>query len=274
MDISGTADLAWILAQEYGLELAESPVLLAEGGGVQVWQVTAAEGQWVARLYAPAAFPPARVRADVALYTGLRCLGRAAPEVLPGPDGNGVRGAGAGLALVVTRAERLRPLAPSRASVGELAALGAEVARLHVASRSMALAALFPKGEREARDEDLWPGLAQVGLHGGLAGGQRRLLPDGRLYLYDLAQRRWGPAVYDLADLALWCAGGPGEPAARWLAWRGRAAAILAGYVAERPLSPADERAFWPLVARRAEETQRRGLAALMCLRGGVPCPG
>lgn len=277
MDLGGTAELAVALARDYGLELAESPVLLADGAGVRVWQVTATDGQWVARLYAPAGLSLARVRADVALYDGLRREGLAAPEVLPGLDGDALRVAGdaeAPMALVVTRAERLRPLLASRASVGELAALGAEVARLHAASLRGHLAALFPKEAEGTPAEEPWPVLTRAGLHGGLATGQRLLLPDGRLYLHDLARRNWGPAVHDLADLALWCAGGPGEPGVRWPTWRGRLAELLAGYTAERPLAPTDERALWPLIVRRAEEAHGRGLVALIRRRDGPPCAG
>ena len=197
MDVGGAGDLAAVLAADYGLDLAEAPLLLADSGGVRVWQVTATGGQWVARLYLPGGPTPARLWADMTLHAGLRERGVAAPEALPGRDGHDIQWLGhpdALPALVVTRGEQLRPMKmlpdDERQALQACGDLGRATARLHVAASDAVLAPLFPR--LPASRDPVWALLTPASLHGGLAAGQRLWLPDGRLYWHDLTGRARG----------------------------------------------------------------------------------
>jgi Ser/Thr protein kinase RdoA (MazF antagonist) len=275
MEIDGTAELAAVLATAYGLELAEAPLLLTASAEVRVWQITTTAGQWVARVHSAGDPNLATLGDDLALYAGLRGQGVAAPDVLPAADGEAIRwlgGLGLAPALVVTRAERLRPVALPRNDADEAqracAALGRAVAGLHTATARPELAPLFPHRPPSGPaspamaaylDGRELPGalLTPAGLHGGLAGGQRLWLPGGQLYIHDLAGRCWGPAVCDLADLALWCGGDALGRSVPWAAWRGRVEAVLCGYTALRPLTPLDRRALLPMIVSRASALGR-----------------
>lgn len=259
------------LGRAYGVTLdALEP--LALGSVNSNFRATARDGQKLfARLYEEQGV--AGARAEVALLAALARAGSKVPEALPV---TGAMPLHAGKPFVVFPWVEGESLCLGRVDAAACRAVGAALARVHLATPSVAplgpgrfgpkdMLARLERVERESRRPDLVPALARVrelyaryvalrdaSLPSGIVHGD--LFRDNVLFgrgeilaLLDFESAFHGPFVYDLmVTIAAWCYTGAFVVE--------NASAMVEGYSAVRPLST-------------AERAQARVEGALGCLR-------
>jgi Ser/Thr protein kinase RdoA (MazF antagonist) len=234
-----TETVSRFLVHQYGLSLKGLPAEMSGGIESAVWSVKTDQGDWVVKVFESRAGVLEQVRAEVRLYEYLNDHGFCAPVAKRTRHGESVARlvtASGEFPLLLMRLERLRKCTPGKITAPELTEIARTAARIHeelqnypdkaqlfdllsqqpatdAYARFLAspLSAQFTGAELaelEANNQKMVayvsqhpprPALSKSVLHGDLTLEHAQFLSYGEVYLFDFADRSWGPIAYGLA---------------------------------------------------------------------------
>ena len=285
-------EISRVMQQQYGLVIEGTPHKMKGGMESAVWSVRTRDGAWVVKVFQPRRVAVTLVEAEVRLYEYLNRLGFHTPATLQTTGGRKVAtliADGSEFPLLVMRLEKLRKCTPSSISAPELKLIAKTAAQIHerlqdypdkdqsfdLLSRPPAaeayekfaaspLAAELTSAERArlreingkmvdyVRRNPPNGFLGKSLLHGDFTLEHAQFLPNGEVYLFDFADRWWGPIVYGLAvPLAHFYS----EDNISFGRWEELKHWFLEGYTSERKLTLEEEAALNPaLIVRLLNE--------------------
>ena len=227
------------LTHEYGFSLKRLPVEISGGIESAVWSVKTDQGDWVVKVFESRAVVLEQAKAEVRLYEYLNDHGLRAPVVKRTRRDESVARLvtlNGEFPVLLMRLERLRKCTPGNITAPELMEIARTAARIHeelqnypdkaqlfdllsqppatdayvrfLASPLSAQLTGAELAELEATSQKMVayvsqkpprPALSKTMLHGDFTLEHAQFLSDGAIYLFDFADRSWGPLAYGLA---------------------------------------------------------------------------
>lgn len=284
-------EIVQVLKTQYGLSVDGLPKRMSGGIESAAWSVSSDCGEWVVKAFQPRRVAVDIVNAEVRLYQYLNDRGFHTPVARPTLAGKSVgilSSHKCEFPVLVMRLEQLRKCTSSDITEPELKQIARTAARIHeelqnysrdelfdllsqpLATQAYARFAASPLAEELTRSElaefqattqkmvayarqhPTHPALSKSLLHGDFTLEHVQFLPDGGVYLFDFADRSWGPIIYGLA-----------VPLAHFYTaddisfdrWEELKAWFLEGYTSAHRLTPEDQAALTPaLIVRLLNE--------------------
>jgi Ser/Thr protein kinase RdoA (MazF antagonist) len=267
------------LVHEYGLSLKGLPAKMSGGIESAVWSVKTNQEDWVVKVFESRPGVLEKVKAEARLYEYLNDHGFRAPVAKRTRRGESVARLvtlSGEFPLLLMRLERLRKCTAGNITAPELMEIARTAARIHeelqnypdkghlfdllsqppstdayerfLASPLSAQLTRAELAELERNNQEMVayvsrhppsPALSESVLHGDFSLEHAQFLADGEVYLFDFADRSWGPIAYGLAVPLAHFYSSDGISFARWEELR---TWFLEGYASAHALT-ADDRA-------------------------------
>ncbi len=276
------------LVHEYGLSLKGLPAKMSGGIESAVWSVKTDQADWVVKVFESRPGVLEKVKGEVRLYEYLNHHGFRAPVAKKTRRGESVARLvtlSGEFPLLLMRLERLRKCTPANITAPELMKIARTAARIHAGLRNypdkgqlFALLSQPPStdayerfrasplsaqltgaelAELERNNQEMVayvsrhpprPALSESVLHGDFTLEHAQFLADGEVYLFDFADRSWGPIAYGLAVPLAHFYSSDGISFARWEELR---AWFLDGYASAHELTAEDRAGLKPALILR-----------------------
>ncbi len=283
--------IAPFLTDQYGLHLINPPTLMRGGMESVVWSVQSNQGSWVLKIFGTHQGSFERIQEEVLLYEYLNRNGLRAPHVLLTRQGGYVAKLcveGTTFCAFLMRFEELRECHAANIKEDEMLEIARTQARMHdvlrrysdnenfarvtryrptgrafskllespyapmlsaeeLAELKMIDRKMFDYASRFKQDNSL----TESTLHGDMRLEHAQFLPDGRVYLFDFADRSRGLVAYGLAVMLshLYC-----DDKITFARWEELRTWLLKGYTSICELSEEDQAAIKPLLVIRLLE--------------------